>query len=246
MSNVHNAGPPQSFDLAPIRDFMERHQQGTIRFQELLVHNGDWLGEQMPTLLSVLSESPFEMRLKRLGWTTISRAGRSTNWEVLCPQMERIFRLSQPRLEYLHLGVDTDDAWLERFDLSACNNLKVLALSFAHEHSNDWPHVPLFLSSVTSTALVTIGLTVNLFRCNSLFSQEFFDWRRLNDALLSVHKRRPLAALSVDFRFIIYHGEPPDVHEPLQTRLAPVLEAGMQVNISSHAYSSRIPHSFPP
>lgn len=112
MSNVHNAGPPQSFDLAPIRDFMERHQQGTIRFQELLVHNGDWLGEQMPTLLSVLSESPFEMRLKRLGWTTISRAGRSTNWEVLCPQMERIFRLSQPRLEYLHLGVDTDDGEL--------------------------------------------------------------------------------------------------------------------------------------
>lgn len=102
----------ESFDIASILDFMERHQQETIRLEELMVHNGFHIGHQFPELLSVLSESPFEMRLKRLWWTTLSRGRTPTDWEALCPHVERIFGGSQSTLEYLHLGVDADDGEL--------------------------------------------------------------------------------------------------------------------------------------
>ena len=54
-------------------------------------------------------------------------------------------------------------AWLEHFSLSSCYNLKVLGLTFcfAQEHVNYWPHVPLFLSSITSTGVLTIAITFN-------------------------------------------------------------------------------------
>ena len=109
ISSITNEGQPGSIDLASIQDFLARHQHDNIRIQELLVHNGQDLGDQVHELLSVLGSPPFELRLKRLGWTTISRTGRPTNWDANCPHIERIFHGSQPTLEHLHLGVEAND-----------------------------------------------------------------------------------------------------------------------------------------
>ena len=196
--------------------------------------------------------------------------------------------------------------------MSSCYNLKVIALSirFAHENENNWPNIPSFLSSITSTRISTIVLTFNAYTCDHLFTREqaplpaalaqllervrvglascedadfvfncqmgrgrtttgmvtaclistttqwvhdlesdmlearadeFFNWRHLNDAIISVHKRCPMAALDVAFCYVLNVGSPPEVREDLLARLAPVHEAGMRVNIATHVRNEKRP-----
>ena len=105
----NNEGQPGAINLAPIQDFLARHQRDSIQIQELLVHGGDCLGFQAPEMFSVFGVPPFRLKLKRLSWTMISRTARPTNWEANRPQIERIFYDSQSTLEDLQLAVDVDD-----------------------------------------------------------------------------------------------------------------------------------------
>ena len=98
---------------------------------------------------------------------------------------------------------------------------------------------------MTSTGVLTIAITFNLYSCNHPFANEFFNWRQLNDALISVYKRCPSVVLDVAFYYLLNLGEPPDVCDDARTRLAPVLEAGMRVNIVRRVcYNTRMPILF--
>ena len=97
-------------DPIAFQRLMEKCQQQIVHIHQFLVCSGGRLSLQLPELVSALDAQPFKLRLRRLGWTMILRTGCFDDWDVISPQVERIFRGSEQKLEDLHLGMEVDDS----------------------------------------------------------------------------------------------------------------------------------------
>jgi len=221
-----NQGLSPRFNVASIEDFLISRREGNIRIQDLSLTSCSIPTGQLSELLDTLAAPPFELQLKRLGWTT-----RGINWEEYLALVP-IFQGAKATLESFQCILDADDRWLGHLDPSEHHCLQSLTLAFRFPPNLPcrWDHVPPFLSRITSTSVQTVTFTLYCDDQPFLQAQEFFDWPALNTVLISLHKKCP--SMSIDFR-LDYRGEDafPDseVSGPLWARLAPVLAAHIPV-----------------
>ncbi|KAH9923244.1 uncharacterized protein B0H18DRAFT_955939 [Fomitopsis serialis] len=232
----HRRVEPWPLERTAIQDFVARRHQGCITIQDIMGDNFVTRLEALSELLAALTVPPFDLRLKRLGWTD---EGMVAGWDDFLPVLVPMFRRAEATLEHLEFAFTSSDVWLEHLDLANHCRLKSLSLTFRLSSRDHWPHVPLFLSRITSTELRTVDF--HFYSSEQHFLREFFDWPALSDALIALHRK--CLTMTVTFYFCTYAGcgttGIPDAIDPLRVRIASVLAIGMRVVVDRRVVTSK-------
>ncbi|KAH9910386.1 uncharacterized protein B0H18DRAFT_1070414 [Fomitopsis serialis] len=227
---------PWPLETTAIQNFVAKRQQAPISIEDIM---GDLFSrsDELRKLLAALAVPPFELRLKRLGWTINGTSG----WLPLLPMLLPVFRRANATLEYLELAFNANDVWLERLDLSNHRRLKSVSLTFRFtpEKHHQWPRVPVFLSRITSTDLQVVDL--HFHSSKQPFLWEFFDWSALSDAFIALRRKCPRMTVTFYFYIDAGHGVViPGAIDPLRVRIAPVLATGMRVVVDRRIVTKQV------